>query len=306
MIEKKGLKLNLKSRTIWTIIVGVLLVSCIVVAYKLTKSQAAATQSQESIATIGDKSVTREDWLKKMEDEYGKATLEDMINVRVVEQLAKKNKLKVSDSDIEREFLLIKAVNNSFYEDEHTTEKEWKDQIRYNILLEELLTKDIDISEKEMKSFYTKNKELYQFDDSYRIRHIVVKDQEEANRVLKDLKGGSSFEAVAAERSTDRYTSPYGGDLGFVTEAQDSIPAAYITEARTLKENEWSAEPIKVSKGYAIIQLKEKLNARTFTYDEVKDQIKRQIAMDQLGDKATVKTLWKEADVSWFYDDEEN
>ncbi|KXZ13505.1 peptidyl-prolyl cis-trans isomerase [Bacillus atrophaeus] len=296
----------MKSRTIWTIIVGVLLVSCIVVAYKLTKSQAAATQSQESIATIGDKSVTREDWLKKMEDEYGKATLEDMINVRVVEQLAKKNKLKVSDSDIEREFLLIKAVNNSFYEDEHTTEKEWKDQIRYNILLEELLTKDIDISEKEMKSFYTKNKELYQFDDSYRIRHIVVKDQEEANRVLKDLKGGSSFEAVAAERSTDRYTSPYGGDLGFVTEAQDSIPAAYITEARTLKENEWSAEPIKVSKGYAIIQLKEKLNARTFTYDEVKDQIKRQIAMDQLGDKATVKTLWKEADVSWFYDDEEN
>ncbi|MCY8919045.1 peptidyl-prolyl cis-trans isomerase [Bacillus atrophaeus] len=296
----------MKSRTIWTIIVGVLLVSCIVVAYKLTKSQAAATQSQESIATIGDKSVTREDWLKKMEDEYGKATLEDMINVRVVEQLAKKNKLKVSDSDIEREFLLIKAVNNSFYEDEHTTEKEWKDQIRYNILLEELLTKDIDISEKEMKSFYTKNKELYQFDDSYRIRHIVVKDQEEANRVLKDLKGGSSFEAVAAERSTDRYTSPYGGDLGFVTEAQDSIPAAYITEARTLKENEWSTEPIKISKGYAIIQLKEKLNARTFTYDEVKDQIKRQIAMDQLGDKATVKTLWKEADVSWFYDDEEN
>lgn len=285
---------------------GVLLVSCIVVAYKLTKSQAAATQSQESIATIGDKSVTREDWLKKMEDEYGKSTLEDMINVRVVEQLAKKNKLKVSNSDIEREFLLIKAVNNSFYEDEHTTEKEWKDQIRYNILLEELLTKDIDISEKEMKSFYTKNKELYQFDDSYRIRHIVVKDQEEANRVLKDLKGGSSFEAVAAERSTDRYTSPYGGDLGFVTEAQDSIPAAYITEARTLKENEWSTEPIKVSKGYAIIQLKEKLNARTFTYDEVKDQIKRQIAMDQLGDKATVKTLWKEADVSWFYDDEEN
>lgn len=298
--------MNLKSRTIWTIIVGVLLVSCIVVAYKLTKSQAAATQSQESIATIGDKSVTREDWLKKMEDEYGKSTLEDMINVRVVEQLAKKNKLKVSDSDIEREFLLIKAVNNSFYEDEHTTEKEWKDQIRYNILLEELLTKDIDISEKEMKSFYTKNKELYQFDDSYRIRHIVVKDQEEANQVLKDLKGGSSFEAVAAERSTDRYTSPYGGDLGFVTEAQDSIPAAYITEARTLKENEWSTEPIKVSKGYAIIQLKEKLNARTFTYKEVKDQIKRQIAMDQLGDKATVKTLWKEADVSWFYDDEEN
>ncbi len=277
------------------------MVCCIAVAYTLTKSQAGASSSGESIATIGGKSVTREEWLKEMEDQYGKSTLEDMINVRVVEQLAKKNNLKVSKSEVDREFLLIKAVNNSFYEDEHTTEKEWKDQIRYNILLEELLTRDIDISNKELESFYNKNKELYQFDDSYRIRHIVVKDEEEAREVLKELKGGSSFEAVAAERSTDRYTSPYGGDLGFVTEASDNIPSAYIEEAKTLKEDEWSQEPIKVSNGYAIIQLKEKLKARTFSFDEVKDQIRRQIAMDQLGDKATVKTLWKEADVSWFY-----
>ncbi|MEC1585876.1 peptidyl-prolyl cis-trans isomerase [Bacillus spizizenii] len=291
----------MKSRTIWTIILGALLVCCIAVAYTLTKSQAGASPSGESIATIEGKSVTREEWLKEMEDRYGKSTIEDMINVRVVEQLAKKNNLKVSKNEIDREFLLIKAVNNSFYEDEHTTEKEWKDQIRYNILLEELLTRDIDISNKELKSFYNKNKELYQFDDSYRIRHIVVKDEEEAREVLKELKGGSSFEAVAAERSTDRYTSPYGGDLGFVTEASDNIPSAYIEEAKTLKEDEWSDEPIKVSNGYAVIQLKEKLKARTFSYDEVKDQIRRQIAMDQLGDKATVKTLWKEADVSWFY-----
>ncbi|QIW78444.1 peptidyl-prolyl cis-trans isomerase [Bacillus tequilensis] len=291
----------MKSRTIWTIILGALLVCCISVAYTLTKSQAGASSSGESIATIGGKSVTREEWLKEMEDQYGKSTLEDMINVRVVEQLAKKNNLKVSKSEIDREFLLIKAVNNSFYENEHTTEKEWKDQIRYNILLEELLTRDIDISNKELKSFYNKNKELYQFDDSYRIRHIVVKDEEEAREVLKELNGGSSFEAVAAERSTDRYTSPYGGDLGFVTEASDNIPSAYIEEAKTLKEDEWSGKPIKVSNGYAVIQLKEKLKARTFSYDEVKDQIRRQIAMDQLGDKASVKTLWKEADVSWFY-----
>lgn len=291
----------MKSRTIWTIILGALLVCCIAVAYTLTKSQTGAPSSGESIATIGGKSVTREEWLKEMEDQYGKSTLEDMINVRVVEQLAKKNNLKISKSEVDREFLLIKAVNNSFYEDEHTTEKEWKDQIRYNVLLEELLTRDIDISNKELESFYNKNKELYQFDDSYRIRHIVVKDEEEAREVLKELKGGSSFEAVAAERSTDRYTSPYGGDLGFVTEASDNIPSAYIEEAKTLKEDEWSQEPIKVSNGYAIIQLKEKLKARTFSFDEVKGQIRRQIAMDQLGDKATVKTLWKEADVSWFY-----
>lgn len=61
-----------------------------------------------------------------MEERYGKSTLEDMINDRVVTQMAEKNKIKVSDEDIEREFLLIKAVYNSFYEDEATTEKNGK------------------------------------------------------------------------------------------------------------------------------------------------------------------------------------
>ncbi|BBP86528.1 hypothetical protein BsIDN1_01460 [Bacillus safensis] len=40
---------------------------------------------------------------------------------------------------------------------------------------------------------------------------------------------------------------------------------------------------------------KKKLNGRSFSYEEVKDQIKRQIAMEDLGEKANVKTLWKEA-----------
>ncbi|MCY8131796.1 peptidylprolyl isomerase, partial [Bacillus spizizenii] len=56
---------------IWTIILGALLVCCISVAYTLTKSQAGASPSGESIATIGGKSVTREEWLKEMEDRYG-------------------------------------------------------------------------------------------------------------------------------------------------------------------------------------------------------------------------------------------
>ncbi|EWH22633.1 peptidyl-prolyl cis-trans isomerase [Bacillus haynesii] len=294
----------MKSRTLWPIILGAIFVNCIVIAYVLTKAQTASSSSaQEVIAHIGKNGITREEWLSEMEERYGKSTLEDMINDRVVTQMAEKNKIKVSDDDIEREFLLIKAVYNSFYEDEDTTEKEWKEQIRHNILLEELLTKDIVISDSELKSFYNKNKDLYKFDDSYRLKHIVVKDKDEAEQVLKELKEGSSFEAAAAEHSTDRYTAPYGGDLGFVNDQHENVPAEYLAKAEELKENQWVDEPIKTSQGYAIIQLKEKLPGQAFTYSEVKSQIRRQIAMDQLGDKASVKTLWKDAKVSWFYDE---
>lgn len=292
----------MKSRLV-PIVLGALFVNCIVIAYVLTKSMTASSSSaQEVIANIGNNEITREEWLSKMEERYGKSTLEDMINDRVVDRLAEKNKISVSKDEIDREFLLIKAVYNSFYEDEGTTEKEWREQIRHNILLEELLTKDIVISDNELKSFYQKNKDLYTFDDSYRLKHIVVKEKSEAERVLKELKDGSSFEAAAAEHSTDRYTAPYGGDLGFVNEQRDNVPSEYIETAKRLKDDQWTTEPLKVSQGYAIVLRKEKLDGRTFTYDQVKDQIRRQIAMDQLGDKASVKTLWKDADVSWFYD----
>ena len=129
--------------------------------------------------------------------------------------------LKVSKSEVDREFLLIKAVNNSFYEDEHTTEKEWKDQIRYNILLEELLTRDIDISNKELESFYHKNKELYQFDDSYRIRHIVVKDEEEAREVV--FASSMYADGMLSDASVTKPKSPPYGDVYLSVDLQTDI-----------------------------------------------------------------------------------
>lgn len=294
------------NRKIWTILFVMISVNIIVVAYVLTRNHvAASTENGEQVATIGNDTITREEWLNQMEENYGKDTLEEMINNRVIEQLSEKYGIKVSDQEVDREFLMIKAVYNSFYEDSETTETEWKDQIRHNILLEELLTKDVVIPDEELESFYQKNKELYEFQDSYRLAHIVVKTEKEAEEVIADLEGGSSFQAVAAERSIDRYTSQYGGDMGFVSSKQENIPDEYLQRAASLAPNEFDQKPVKVDQGYAIIQLREKLNAQSFSYEDVKNQIKRQIAMEQLGDQANVKTLWKEAEVNWFFEGKE-
>lgn len=294
------------NRKIWTVIMVMIVVNIVVVAYVLTRNHVTASSgNNEEVATIGSDSISREEWLNKMEENHGKDTLEEMINNRVIEQLSEKYGIKVTDKEVDREFLMIKAVYNSFYEDNKTTEAEWKEQIRHNILLEELLTKDVVIPDDELEEFYQKNKDLYEFEDSYRLAHIVVKTKKEADEVIQDLEGGSSFQAVAAERSIDRYTSQYGGDLGFVSSKQENIPGEYIENAARLTPNEFDKNPVKVDQGYAVIQLREKLDARVFSYEEVKNQIKRQIAMEQLGDQANVKTLWDEAKVNWFFEGKE-
>jgi parvulin-like peptidyl-prolyl isomerase len=294
------------NRKIWTILMIMIGVNIVVLAYVLTKNHvAASSENDEAVATIGNDTISREEWLNQMEEHYGKDTLEEMINNRVIEQLAEKYRINVTDKEVEKEFLTIKAVYNSFYDNDEMTEADWKDQIRHNIQMEELLTKDVVIPEDELKDFYQKNKDLYEYQDSYHLAHIVVKTKKEAEQVVDDLDGGSSFQAVAAERSIDRYTSKYGGDLGFITSKQETIPQEYIEKAEKLTPNEFDPRHVKVDEGYAIIQLKEKLDARTFSYNEVKNQIKRQIAMEQLGDQANVKTLWKEAKVDWFFDGKE-
>ncbi|HCL55440.1 MAG TPA: peptidylprolyl isomerase [Spirochaetia bacterium] len=48
----------------------------------------------------------------------------------------------------------------------------------------------------------------------YRASHILVKDQELANHILKKIKSGGSFSALAKEFSTCPSKSK-GGDLGW-------------------------------------------------------------------------------------------
>jgi foldase protein PrsA len=254
----------------------------------------------EVIATIGETSITREQWMEELETRFGKDTLKELINSQVVEELAKKYDITVSDEVIERELTVYKSMYNSLDEEQFGNEEDWRQQIRYSILLEELLTRDVTVPEKDLEDFYENNKELYDIDESYHLSHIVVKTEKEAELLIKELDGGSSFEALALEKSLDEFTANQGGDIGFVSKNNEYVPVDYIETASQLKAGEWS-EPIEVDTGYAVILLHEKLEGKTYSYEEVKDQIRRQIALEQMEGSVDVKPLWEEIGVTWFY-----
>ncbi len=285
-------------KQLWYIIAGLAILNAITLVMLLAKP-AILEGKKETVAEIGKESITRQQWLTELEERYGQETLRDLIDQEVVRQMAEEYGIKLSDKAVERELTIYKAMYSS-PGNEPKSEEKWKQQIKYSLLLEELLTKDVQVSDEDMKAFYEQNKSLFDIPASYHLSQIIVETKQEAESAAKELKDGSSFAALAMERSIDEFSANEGGDIGFVTDEDELISPEVISAAKSLKPEEWTG-PVKVENGYAIVYLHEKLAGKKYSFKEVKNQIRRQIALEQMDLPVSARAFWNDAEVSWFY-----
>lgn len=284
------------------IIAGLAILNAITLVMLLTKP-AILGGEKENVAEIGKESISRQEWLSELEERYGEETLRDLVDQEVVRQMADEYKIEVSDKAVERELNIYKAMYSS--PDEQKSEEKWRQQIKYSLLLEELLTKDVKVSEEDMKAFYEENKSLFDVPAAYHLSQIVVETEKEAKEAAKELKDGSSFDALAMERSIDEFSANQGGDIGFVNEEDERVEPQVVEAAKQLKSGQWTG-PVKLENGYAMVYLHEKLAGKKYGFKEVKSQIRRQMALEQMDIPVSARAFWDEADVSWFYGESEN
>lgn len=282
------------------------MLNCLTVTYFLSKAKEAngAGITEETVASIGDSSISRQDWLNELEVRYGKDVLKDMIDQSVIKEMAAKYKIQISDQDVEREFRMLQTTSGSPGQNKNASEKKWKEQIRNSLLLEEILTKDVLVSDKELKRYYDKNKDLFNVPTAYHLSHLIVKTKEEARNASKELSRGSNFSVLAMERSIDEFSANEGGDIGYISKEDERYPADYFKAAEKLKEGAYS-NPIKVDQGFALVKLDGKIDGKKYSYADVKGQIRRQMALEQMKTPASARTFWNEAKVEWFYGNKE-
>lgn len=286
----------MRGKELWIIIFGLILLNSLTFIYFKTWG---AGNAHEKVAVIGDRSISRQEWLNELEKRYGKDVLQDMVDQRVVKEIADKNKIFVSNKEVDQEFRLSQGTYSAPVQSK-MDEQKWKSQIKYNLLLEEILTKDAVVTEKEMKKYYKRNQNLYKVPSVYHLSQIVVKTKSEADKAYNELSQGSGFSALAMERSIDEFSANQGGDIGFISKESEQYPESYIQTAQDLKTGKWS-KPIKVDQGYAIIKLHKGIKGKSFSFADVKNQIRRQIAMEQMKTPASARIFWDEAKVTWFY-----
>jgi peptidyl-prolyl cis-trans isomerase C len=114
----------------------------------------------------------------------------------------------------------------------------------------------------------------------YKARHILVPTEEDANKVMAELKKGVKFEDVAKKESKDPGSAVNGGDLDWA--APSSFVPEFSAAMIKLNKGETTATPVKTQFGYHIIRLDDVRAAQLPKVEEVKPQITQQLQQQQL------------------------
>lgn len=255
----------------------------------------------EPVATIGDKGVSYDKWMQTLREKHGKKQLANIIDREVVSQLAAEENIEISDKVIAREIALLTTMKGVMTKKETVAkEKEWRKDIKHRYQLGALLAAGSTIPEKKIRAFYEEYHEQYNFQASIQLSHIVVSDMKTAKKVKEELDHGASFGLLAQEYSTDKDTKNNGGYLGFFVKSSQFIPTNYADTATKMEERSYS-DPIKSGNNVAIIYLHRKLPSITFTYEEIKPYIKRELALNKKSQPLEARPLWDKLGVEWVY-----
>ena len=130
----------------------------------------------------------------------------------------------------------------------------------------------------------------------YRARHILVDSEDDAKKLIAQIKAGGNFEELAKKNSKDEGSGANGGDLDFAK------PDAYVPEfgkaMTALKKGEMTETPVKSQFGFHIIKLEDTRDAQFPAFDDVKAQLKQRLeqqVMQKFQDelRANAKTDYK-------------
>jgi parvulin-like peptidyl-prolyl isomerase len=196
-----------------------------------------------------------------------------------IEKLPKEQLREIIDMVIDNRLLVKKAINEGVEKDKKYQKMldEIKNSLVLDIYLKSLIAK-ITIKEKDIKSYYSKNKsEFTTQEDERRARHILLKSQKEADEIVKILQKAKDVKSKFIELAKSRSIGPSaktGGDLGWFS--QKKMVPAFSISAFSIKKGTFTKKPVKTKFGYHVIYVEDiKKKGTLASFDSVKDRIKR-------------------------------
>lgn len=154
---------------------------------------------------------------------------------------------------------------------------------RQTILIRELFAdyqKKNPVTDAEVKAEYDKFAAA-NGGKEYRARHILVEKEEDAKKIIADLKKDpKKFEEIAKKQSKDPGSGANGGDLDWAT-ASSYVPE-FAQAMIKLNKGQMTPEPVKTQFGYHIIKLEDTREAQLPKLEEVKPQIAQQLQQQKL------------------------
>lgn len=241
--------------------------------------------SKTAVASVNGTDITKAELYDKLVEAGGKTTLENLITTTLVGQEAKKANITVTDADINQEIEDLtkqfggeEALNNALQQSSMTID-DLKKQMPLQVEIRKLIEPKVTVTDEEISKYFDENKASFNQEEEVRASHILVKTKEEAEAIVKQLKEGADFAALAKEKSADTGSKDNGGDLNFFKKG-DMVPE-FSDAAFKLKVGETSGA-VKSDYGYHVIKVTDRKEAHEYTLAEKKDEIKKTLTAQKV------------------------
>jgi len=297
--------LVMKIRYIWVFLVGMIFSGAGLAAQNLPTSNKTAVKSLNGIAAIVNSDIITQQQLdhaiyaarKQLqrnniqlpdEGQFKKEVLQQLIYQRLQLDIAKRNKIKASDKDIDQAISNIASRNNLTVAElkaklvqQGLTYAVFRKQLRNQLIITKLqreaILSTIQVNKSDIAA-YRKEHAAQTNPLQYDVAHILIplpnsasaaqtkKVKAKAEHILKKIRAGKSF---------DSFVNTYAGsgDLGW--RALSDLPTIFADQVAKMKKGAING-PIQAANGFHIIKLNGTRQKDAYTNQQIRSLIMQQ------------------------------
>ncbi|MBP1885174.1 peptidylprolyl isomerase [Sinorhizobium mexicanum] len=229
---------------------------------------ARAEETDPVIAKVGDQEVRQSELnlalggldpqLQQMPEEQKRAAaLSAVIDVKLLAKNAEKEGLQ-DDAVFKQRiaYLTERELHNAFFK-KHVVDA---------------------VTKEDVKARYDKEIAAIPAQEEIKARHILVKTEDEAKAVIKELDAGKSFVELAKAKSSDPNKDD-GGDLGYF--AKGRMVPEFEAAAFALEKGTYTKTPVKTQFGFHVILVEDKRPQAPPTLEQVEPQVRQLVMRDK-------------------------
>ena len=268
----------------------------------------------KTVAKVNGEKISREEYNKRLErmsiptavgnQEAGVVVLNELINEKVIEQLAKKEGVAPTDEQIEYKWNLLKKSGNlaRLTRQGGLTEDEVRQRIAAQQAFINYVTKGIKVTDKQVSDYFHQHSNEFRQPERARVRMIINVGEQKSKKAEDFLKHGIAFETVARDLADNPNDRRNGGaeaiffkgmrvkdvppeivdkivDVAFKTKIRQNSP-------RFMVQGRVPGGPIQ--KSWVILKVEEFLPKQDQKLPDVKGYLSENLALQQTRTKTAI------------------
>lgn len=225
------------------------------------------------VAEMDGHKITREEFLRRAVEWYGRETVEEMVLRYVFDCAIRDTGASVTEKELDT------------FVDQDIQRREKENKSAGKPPLAQMLAqmgKTVEQLRVEMKANEDTKRQMllqhmvawsYLTEPRVKVSAIVVRDAAKAEKLRKQVKEGADFAKLAETESEDTAAATTHGELAWFIRGMSSLGETFEDAAFALQAPGDLSPVVKTEAGFCLIRLTEKIPAHPQTFESVRDQV---------------------------------